>query len=222
LTRLSSVRAVLFDVDGVLLDTERLYTEATQAAISEFEKVYDWSLKQHVMGRNPLESAAFLIQRLGLPLSPEELVLREEVHLERLFEHTQAMPGAAELVQDLSLRRVPLAVATSSRKALYEKKISAHAWFSRFRVTVTGDDPEVRRLKPAPDIFLVASARLGVPPAECAVVEDSPAGVEAGRRAKMWVIGLPAPELGEGALPRADVVARNFADIRRALFEALG
>jgi pseudouridine-5'-monophosphatase len=218
---LPSRRAVLFDVDGVLLDTESLYTQATQAAISEFGKTYDWSLKQQMMGRHPLESAALLIRHLGLPLSPEELVVREEALLNHLFERTRAMPGAAELVQDLSVRHVPLAVATSSRAALYDKKSAPHAWFSHFRVAVAGDDPEVAHLKPAPDIFLLASRRLGVPPEECIVVEDSPAGVEAARRANMWVIGLPAPELGATALPRAHVTARNFGDVRVALFEAL-
>lgn len=221
MTPLSTFRAVLFDLDGVLLDTEGLYTEATQAAIAEFGKVFDWSIKRHMIGRDAVESSAFLIERLGLPLSPEALILREQPILDRLFEQTRGMPGAAELVQELGARNVPIAVATSSRTALYEKKIARHPWFSHFRLAVTGDDPEVRHLKPSPDIFLVASARLGIPPEECIVVEDSPAGVEAARRANMRVIGLPALELGADALARAHVIAKDYADVRRALFEAL-
>ncbi len=214
-------RAVLFDLDGVLLDTEGLYTKATQEVIEEFGKIFDWSLKRHMIGRDAVEASAFLIERLGLPLSPEQLITRQEPVLDRLFERTEGMAGAEELVSELSSRSVPIAIATSSRAALYKKKIARHAWFSHFRLAVTGDDPEVRNLKPSPDIFLVASARLGVAPEECIVVEDSPAGVEAARRANMRVIGLPAPELGADALPRAHVIARDYSDVRRALFEAL-
>jgi pseudouridine-5'-monophosphatase len=189
--------------------------------ISEYGKVFDWSLKRHMIGRDAIEASTFLIESLGLPLSPDELIERQEPILDRLFRHTRVMPGAPELVADLRARGVPMAVATSSRTELYEKKIAGHSWFTHFRVTVTGDDPEVHRLKPSPDIFLVASSRLGVAPEECLVVEDSPAGVEAGRRAHMRVIGLPAPELGVDALPRAHVIARDYGDVRRALFEAL-
>jgi HAD superfamily hydrolase (TIGR01509 family) len=218
----STVRAVLFDLDGVLLDTEPLYTEATQASIAEFGHVYDWSLKRHMIGKGALESSAFLIQRLGLPLTPEALVARQDALLDRLFERSPAMPGAEDLVRELIAKNVSLAVATSSRAALYRRKIAAHAWFSHFRLAVTGDDPEVLRLKPAPDIFLVASARLGVPPEECVVIEDSPAGVEAALRAQMRVIGLPAAELGAHALAGAHVMAKDYADVRRAVFAAIG
>jgi pseudouridine-5'-monophosphatase len=213
---------VLFDLDGVLLDTEPLYSVATQAVLDDYGKRFEWSLKRDMIGRSDIEGAELLVSRLSLPLSAREYLTLYEPQLEALFATVPPMPGAEELVAALHSRAVPQAVGTSSRLRLFQLKSKPHAWFSHFGVVVCGDDPEVKAFKPAPDIFLTAAARLGRSPSECVVIEDSPAGVMAARRAGMQVIALPAPELGEAAMGEADLVVQSHAQVRKALFSMLG
>jgi pseudouridine-5'-monophosphatase len=215
------LRAVLFDLDGVLLNSEPIYTQGIQQVVSEFGHVYDWSIKRDMMGRSDLEGATLLVERLALPISVAEYMARREPILERLLASSPAMAGAEALVSELRARGVASAVATSSRQRLFDIKARAHAWITDFRVIVCGDDPEVKALKPAPDIFLTAASRLGIAPEWCVVVEDSPAGVLAAKRAGMQVIALPDPELGVDAVKEADLVATSYAELGEALREAL-
>ena len=188
--------AVLFDLDGVLLDTERLYTEATQAIVGRFGKTFTWAIKRDAMGRDALVSARIVLERLGVPLTPEEFVAERDVILERLVQRCEAIEGAEAFVRSLVAHGVPVAVATSSNRPLYDIKIRPHGWFDLFSAVVCGDDPRVRAKKPAPDIFLVAAGDLNVDPGRCLVFEDSPAGVEAALAAGMRVVALPEPAAG--------------------------
>lgn len=210
--------AVLFDLDGVLIDSEPLYTEATQAVVGRFGKVFDWSVKSEIIGRSSLEGAIYTIAALALPLSPEEYLAERGVHLDRLFANVPLMPGAAELVQKLDELGVPIAVATSSTRRLYLQKTAPHACFSRFDAVVCGDDPRVRALKPAPDIFLVAASELGVDPARCLVVEDSLAGVAAARAAGARVVAVPDPNVDASRYTQADRVLTSLNELDLAEF----
>lgn len=186
---------VLFDLDGVLLDTEPLYTEATQAIVGRYGKTYDWSLKSHTMGRDARLTARFILERLAIPLSPEEFLAARAPVLEALLAASPVMPGAERFVRELQARRVPMAVATSSDRHLYELKTKPHAFFDAFQAIVCGDDSRVTAKKPAPDIFLAAARDLAMSPERCVVIEDSPAGVEAALAAGMRVIALPDPAM---------------------------
>jgi pseudouridine-5'-monophosphatase len=212
-----ATRAVLFDLDGVLLDTEPLYTEATQAVVGPFGKRFEWSLKRELIGTSEDNGARLVVERLELPISPEEYLKRRQPLLDRLFESCPAMPGMEALVGELSSRGVPMAVATSSAAALYAAKCAPHAWFRLFAAIVCGDDPRVRALKPAPDIFLAAADALGVSPATCVVVEDSPAGVLAARAAGMHVIAAPDPAVPDDYVTQAHQIVRSLEQLRAAL-----
>jgi pseudouridine-5'-monophosphatase len=131
--------------------------------------------------------------------------------LAALMESAKPMPGAMELVGDLVRRGVPMAVATSSDRALFKVKTQHHAWFAHFDTVVCADD--VPNLKPAPDLFLAAAERMGADPRRCLVFEDSPAGIEAARRAQMRVIGLAGALTGVEAVHGADVVIASFANL---------
>lgn len=210
--------AVLFDLDGVLIDSEPLYTEATQAVVGRFGKVFDWSVKSEIIGRSSLEGALYTIAALSLPLSPEDYLEQRGVHLDRLFANVPLMPGAAELVQQLDQLGVPIAVATSSTRPLFLQKTAPHAFFSRFHAVVCGDDPRVRALKPAPDIFLVAAAELGVAAERCLVVEDSLAGVAAARAAGARVVAVPDPHVDASRYTQADRVLASLRQLDLAEF----
>jgi len=201
------VKAVLFDMDGLLLDTEPIYTVATQEVVGRFGKTFDWSIKSQMIGRQANESAAILVRALDLPISPEEYLEQREVIMASLLADAPGKPGARELVEHLAAHSVPRAVATSSSRDHFELKTSRHGdWFGLFNAVVTGDDPEVTLGKPAPDIFLAAARFLATPPEHCLVFEDAPSGVEAARAAGMAVIAVPDPAMDRDVFRDADQV----------------
>ena len=208
-------------MDGVLLDTERIYTRVYAEVVAKFGKTYDWRLKRLTMGRGAVDGARVVIGELGLPLSPEELFTLLDPLLETAFTAVPAMPGAPELVAELADRGVPLAIATSSRARLFALKSAPHAWFNHFQAVVCGDDPDLKAWKPSPDIYLIAAARLAVAPERCLVIEDAPAGVLAGKNAGMRVIAVPDPELGDDLVCAADRVVHGYAELREAVLAAL-
>lgn len=204
---------VLFDMDGVLLDTEPLYTVAYDRVMAPYGASLDWETKTAMMGRAALTSAALVIEKFGLPLRPEELLARRKPVLEELFANVPAMPGAAELIAKLKARDCRLAVATSSARPLFALKTQHHSWFSHFDAIVCGDDPLVQNPKPAPDIFLAAAERLGVTADKCIIFEDSPAGVEAALASGARVIALVDPRMERRAYQGAHLVIEKYAEL---------
>jgi pseudouridine-5'-monophosphatase len=210
------VSHVIFDLDGVLLDSEPVYTRATQQVIAPFGKVFDWSIKGEMIGRSSLEGARHLIKALELPLSPEEYLRRRRPLLEAMFPDVTEVRGARRFVEALCAHNVPLAVATSSESALYRLKTSRHDWFDLFTAIVCGDDPRVAALKPSPDVFLVTARDLGAAPERCLVFEDSPAGVSAARAAGMQVVALPDPAMDRSRYGEADLVIGGYDELATA------
>src|SRR5690606_38994913 len=130
---------IIFDLDGVLLDTESLYTRATQEVIAPFGKLFDWSIKSQMMGRDPLSSARHLVNTVNLPISADEYLKRKEPLLQAMFPKCQEVPGAETLVRALAKRGHRLAVATSSSTAHYRLKTHRPSCFSHFEVVVCSD-----------------------------------------------------------------------------------
>ncbi len=190
------VTQVLFDMDGLLLDTERIYTEVTQSIVGRYGKVFDWSVKGNMIGRGSKESSRYLVEALELPISAEEYLAERDVLLREAFPRADALPGAEALVRHLAEAGIPIAVATSSDLDLFELKTRRHgAWFDLFDTVVTGDHPKVSHAKPAPDIFLAAAEALGGGADETLVFEDAPSGLEAAMAAGMRVIAVPDPNM---------------------------
>jgi pseudouridine 5'-phosphatase len=211
--RSDKITHVIYDVDGLLLDTERFYTEAYQIIAARYGKVFDWSIKTHSVGRRAEDSARIIIEKLGLPLTVPEWLETRKVILEELFPKAEPMPGAVRLTKHLLKNGIPQAIATSSDRHYFNLKTSRHReWFSTFEVLVSGDNPEVKHGKPAPDIFQVAARHMGGQPERCLVFEDAPAGVEAARAAGMFVIAVPDPVMGAAACSHAHQVLNSLEE----------
>jgi pseudouridine-5'-monophosphatase len=210
-----AVRQVLFDMDGLLLDTEIIYTRVTQQIVGRFGKVFDWSVKANMIGRGSGESSRYLVQALDLPITAEQYLAERDVLLREAFPACEPLPGVARLLRHLNRHGVPMAVATSSDRDLYDLKVRRHGeLFSLFDTVVTGDDPEVTRAKPAPDIFLAAARRLCANPAECLVFEDAPSGLEAARAAGMAVVAVPDPNMDRDRYADAREVLTSLEEFR--------
>ena len=192
----SKISCLIYDLDGLLLDTESIYTFVTQEIVSKYDKVFDWSIKKKIIGRRSLQAAEIIIESLKLPITPQEyLDLRKNDLIEKL-KNSQPMPGAKEITKHFYENQITQAIATSSASPMFEaKKENNKKWFSQFDLIVRGDDPELKEGKPAPDIFLIVAKRLGLHPENCLVLEDAPSGVEAALAAGMSVVAVPDPHL---------------------------
>ncbi|KAK4057097.1 hypothetical protein OIO90_001997 [Microbotryomycetes sp. JL221] len=202
------IKAVLFDMDGLMIDSERIYTDVTNSIIGEFGAEMTWEIKAGIMGRPAHDAANYLIKATNLPLTPDELLRRMDVALEERFRTVKPLPGVARLVAHLAKHEVPMAIATGSKKKNFEIK-SSHLGhlFDPFKGRVLcGDDPVLQgKGKPDPTIFLEA-ARIHLGMTEelqhVLVFEDGAPGVQAAKAAGMPVVWVPDVQLvatlGEG------------------------
>jgi len=192
MTQYRKITHVIYDMDGVLLDTESFYTRAATMFAARYGKEFGPELKSRMIGKKSIDSATIFVRSLGLPVAPEDYLKAREDLLNHLLPQAQQMPGAERLTLHLKRANVPQAVATSSDTYHFRLKTSRHAsWFATFDCVILGDDPALKRGKPAPDIFLLAAERLGAAPSDCLVFEDAPAGVEAARAAGMSTVAVP-------------------------------
>jgi pseudouridine-5'-monophosphatase len=186
----------IFDLDGTLLDTEHLYTEAAIAVCKRYGAEYTHEIKRAVMGGDTIKGATYVVETLRLPIEPARYVAEREVELHALLARVAPMPGAIALLELLHKRGLPVAVATSGHRAVTLRKLENQPFLQRLDALVCGDDPRLAHPKPAPDIYLLAARELGADPRTCLVVEDSLNGLRAGLAAGMHTIALFDPRWG--------------------------
>jgi HAD superfamily hydrolase (TIGR01509 family) len=207
------IKAVIFDMDGLLLDTEGIYTEVTDTIAKRHGKAFGWEVKQHTIGRGATDFAEYVINALQLPMTADEFLTVRQPMLDDRFPRAQPMHGAEALVRHLAEHDIPIAVGTSSSIHYFHAKTTLHrAWFELFHHVVTADDPDVTAAKPAPDIFLVAARRLGVDPKDCLVFEDSPFGVTAAKTAGMFAVAVPDSHMPTEQYAHADLMLGSLAE----------
>jgi HAD superfamily hydrolase (TIGR01509 family) len=171
---------VIFDFDGVLVDSEPWWDRCDRRVVEEAGGVFLADAKQRVMGLPEPQAVERIIAMHGLSVAPEDLMARRLVWMAQYYaQEIPLMPGVPELLEGLQARGLPLAIATSTRLELARIALRRHGLEPAFRTVVTAAD--VKHGKPAPDVFLEAARRLGVPMADCAVVEDSLPGMRAAR-----------------------------------------
>ncbi|XP_077491110.1 putative pseudouridine-5'-phosphatase isoform X2 [Amblyomma americanum] len=216
------VSHIIFDLDGVILDTEKLYTAAAEQVTARYGHKFTWELKQRMMGTPDAVAARTLIDALGLPITPEEYMAAVDKIYEEIFPNAELMPGAEQLVRHLHAHGIPMAIATSSKPLSFGLKMSQYRELVDLfhHVVCSGGDPEVKRGKPHPDIFLIAASKFeGKPPSEkVLVVEDSPMGVTAALAAGMQVVMTPEPRVEEKDRRKATLCLDSLVDFKPELF----
>jgi len=183
------IEAVVFDLDGLLLDSEHIWDEVREQLVGERGGRWHDRAQQDMMGMSAPEWSSYMHDRLGVPEPPEaindEVVRRLE---DRYREHLPLLPGAVEAVERLA-GRWPLGLASSSNRPVIELALDLAELADHFQVTVSSE--EVAGGKPAPDVYLEAAKRLRVDPGACAAVEDSHNGILSARSAGMCVVAVP-------------------------------
>jgi HAD superfamily hydrolase (TIGR01509 family) len=207
------IAAVVFDLDGVLIDSEPMWDAARRAVVEETGGRWRESATREMMGMSAPEWSRYLHEELGVPLQPADI--NERVVAQLLAGYRRELPllpGAVEAVKRLAARW-PLGLASSANRPVIEAVLEGAGLAQCFQATVSSE--EVARGKPAPDVYLAAVARLGVAPEQAAAVEDSSNGLRSASAAGMVVVAIPNREFpaDADALALADLVVSKLDEL---------
>jgi HAD superfamily hydrolase (TIGR01509 family) len=215
------IAAVVFDLDGVILQSEEVWDEVRGRYVVERGGRYAAEAQRAMMGMSAPEWSRYLSEELGVPGTPEQ-ISDDLVALmtARYREELPLIPGAGEAVERLAARW-PLGLASSSNRRLIDAVLELSGLDRFFRATVSSG--EVARGKPAPDVYLEAARRLDVAAADCVAVEDSHAGIRSAETAAMRVVAIPNPSYPPEpeALELANLVLPSIGELTVAAIESL-
>jgi HAD superfamily hydrolase (TIGR01509 family) len=213
-------RALVFDLDGVLLDSEQVWNQAKEEVVHEQGGRWREEAPRRMMGMSSLEWSRYLHDELGVPLEPDAISDEVVRRLERIYrDRLPLVDGAAEAVERLA-ERLPLGLASSSNREIIDLFLELSGLGPHFAVTISSE--EVARGKPAPDVYLEVLRRMGADPAHSIAVEDSDNGIRAAKAARMRVVAVPNPHYppDPAVLAEADDVVGSLHEL--TLERALG
>jgi HAD superfamily hydrolase (TIGR01509 family) len=215
------IEAVVFDLDGVLVDSEQLWDRARRQVAADHDGRWQEESTAAMQGMSSPEWSGYMRDSLGVSLSQQEiadLVVRSLLdHYER---HLPLLPGALEAVRRIG-SRWPLALASSANREIIDKVLELSGLGGLFRTTVSSE--EVPRGKPEPDVYLEAARRLGRPPASCVAVEDSSNGIRAAIAAGLRTVAVPNAEYPppSDVLGQADLTVASLTDLTVDMIDRL-
>jgi HAD superfamily hydrolase (TIGR01509 family) len=207
------IEAVVFDLDGVILDSEQVWDAAREALARERGGRWHEKAQRDMMGMSSVEWSRYMHDVIGLEESPEEINDEVVRRLEAIYrEKLPLIPDASEAVERLA-GEWPLGLASSSNRRTIDLALELSGLPGFFRTTVSSE--EVEHGKPAPDVYLEAARRLDVPADRCAAVEDSENGIRSAKSAGMRVVAIPNVRYppSDEALAEADAVLERIAEL---------
>ena len=212
------IEAIVFDLDGVIVDSEQVWDDVRERYTEEVGGTYTAAAARDMMGMSSHEWSRYMSERLAVPGTPEEI--NAEVVRRMLARYGEAPPlisGAVEAVRRVA-SRWPLAIASSSNPELISVVVTAAGLDDVFPVRVSSQ--EVAHGKPSPDVYLEAARRLGVAPTDCGAVEDSHNGIRSAKAAGMRVVAVPNPHYppDDEATALADTVLDSIAELTVGTF----
>jgi HAD superfamily hydrolase (TIGR01509 family) len=207
------IKAVIFDMDGLMIDSEPIHYQAYSRVLHDLGKKYPLEDNNRLyIGLSDSEQAKDMVVRYALPLSPEELVEKKQKEFKQIIQTAIIpKPGLMQLLEDLKSNQYKMAIASSSRKDVIELVIKSLK-ISHF-ISAYCSAEDVQNAKPAPDLFLLAADKLQVKPQECLVLEDSPRGIEAASKAGMKSFAIPSEETKNGDFTKSTEKLDNLNNV---------
>jgi len=205
--------AVVFDLDGVIIDSEQVWNEAREQLVHERGGTWHEQATADMMGMSSKEWSQYMHDRLGVPMEPAAINDQVVRRVMSIYEHgLPLLPHAVETVRELAARW-PLGLASSSNRPIIDLVLQRSGLAPCFAVVVSSE--EVERGKPAPDVYLAVARRLGVDPQDCVAIEDSTNGIKSAVGAGMRTVAVPNPHFppADGALATAAVVVSSLAEV---------
>ena len=211
MTKPTTIRAVVFDLDGLMFNTEALFFRVASEMLRDRGKVFTPEIMRAMIGRQPAASGLAFQTMAGLDETPEALMAEAKSRFEALIDTAVGpMPGLLDLLDHLRILGLPMAVGTSSGRAYADRLLRGHGLIDRFAFLLCREDVTLH--KPDPEIYQTAAARLGFEPPEVLVLEDTPTGLAAAKAAGTFAVGVPHAHSPRSDLAGADLIASALDD----------
>ena len=210
------IKAILFDLDGLMFDSEPHSLASWEAVLAERGVTLDQLTIDSILGRRIDATARTLIDKYHLPDTVPGLAdAKTEYQITHLAGKVKPMPGLIELLDEIDRRGLAKAIASSGIRRYVDAVLRVNDLLDRFSVIISGD--QVAHGKPAPDVFLAAAQALNVEPSHCLVLEDAPAGVQAAKAAGMTCIAVPDRGVAQLDLSQADKIVASLHEVKTLL-----